>query len=203
MAKIETVEALRSLYKPVSERAGAKDLQALDFYCRQFIDLSPFLLLATHNADNEVDISPRGDGPGFVLMPDDRTLLIPDRPGNNRLESLANIISNPTVSVIFLVPGIDETLRVRGTAEILHDETLRARFEIKGRLPVTVIRITIDTAFYHCAKALMRSRLWDPKAQVERSVMPSLGKILKDQLNLAVEAETQDEMVERYKETMY
>lgn len=203
MARIDSEAALRGLYKPVSERAAIKDLKRLDRYCRQFIELSPFLLLATHNQANEVDISPRGDGPGFVDMPDDGTLLIPDRPGNNRLESLANIISNPTVSVIFLVPGIDETLRVRGHAEIRDDADLKGRFEIAGRLPTTVIKISIDTVFYHCAKALMRSRLWDPEAQVERSVMPSLGKILKEQLNLKVEAETQDEMVERYKETLY
>jgi len=203
MAKIETVEALRGIYKPVHERARQKEIPALDKHCRRFIELSPFLVLATHNADGLVDISPRGDAPGFVSVPDDRTLLIPDRPGNNRLDSLQNIIENPTVSVIFLVPGVDETLRIRGTAEIRDDEDLRAGFEVRNRLPATVIRISVGTAFLHCAKALMRSRLWDPAAQVDRSVLPSLGQMIKDQVGIDVPVESQEEMVARYRETLY
>ncbi|WP_420404315.1 pyridoxamine 5'-phosphate oxidase family protein [Nisaea sp.] len=203
MAKIETVEALRALYKPVHERARQKEIPALDKHCRRFIELSPFLLLATHNAEGVVDISPRGDGPGFVSMLDDKTLLIPDRPGNNRLDSLRNILENPTVSAIFLVPGMDETLRIRGRAEVRDDDDLRAGFEVRGRLPATVIRIAIDTAFLHCAKALMRSRLWHPSAQIERSELPSLGQMIKDQVGIDMSAESQEQMVARYKETLY
>ncbi|WP_193179362.1 pyridoxamine 5'-phosphate oxidase family protein [Nisaea sediminum] len=203
MAKIETVEALRAIYKPVHERARQKEIPVLDKHCRRFIELSPFLLLATHNAEGVVDISPRGDGPGFVAMPDDSTLLIPDRPGNNRLDSLQNILENPTVSVIFLVPGVDETLRIRGRAEVRDDEDLRAGFEVQKRLPATVIRIAIDTAFLHCAKALMRSRLWDPATVNDRSVLPSLGQMIKDQIGIDMPVETQAEMVARYKETLY
>ncbi|MBO6559529.1 MAG: pyridoxamine 5'-phosphate oxidase family protein [Nisaea sp.] len=203
MAKIETVEALRAIYKPVHERARQKEIPVLDQHCRRFIELSPFLLLATHNADGVVDISPRGDGPGFVAMPDDKTLLIPDRPGNNRLDSLQNILENPTVSVIFLVPGVDETLRIRGRAEVRDDEELRTGFEVQKRLPATVIRIAIDTAFLHCAKALMRSRLWDPAAVNDRSVLPSLGQMIKDQIGIDMPVESQEEMVARYKEALY
>ncbi|UUX50863.1 pyridoxamine 5'-phosphate oxidase family protein [Nisaea acidiphila] len=203
MAKIETVEALRAIYKPAAGRAVEKELSALDPHCKRFIELSPFLLLATHNADGVVDITPRGDGPGFVAVPDGKTIVIPDRPGNNRLDSLTNILSNPTCSVIFMIPGVDETLRIRGTAEIRDDADLLAGFEVKGRLPATVLRISVDLAFLHCAKALMRSRLWNPDAQIERSTLPTLGQMIKDQLNLNVEVESQEEMVARYKEALY
>lgn len=203
MAKIETADQLRALYKPVLERARLKEIGALDRHCRHFIELSPFMLLATQNGQGLTDISPRGDAPGFVQVEDDRTVLIPDRPGNNRLDSLTNIIADPSVSLIFLIPGVDETLRIRGTAEIRDDEELRARFPVQGRLPATVIRVTVASTFLHCAKALMRSRLWDPAIQVERSVLPSLGQILKEQIGLAGEAENQEQMVVRYKQTMY
>lgn len=203
MAKIETIETLREIYRPAAGRAVEKELSALDPHCKRFIELSPFLLLATHNAEGVVDITPRGDEPGFVAVPDSNTIIIPDRPGNNRLDSLTNILSDPTCSVIFLIPGVDETLRIRGRAEIRDDADLLAKFEVKKRLPATVLKITVDLAFLHCAKALMRSRLWDPEAQIERSTLPTLGKMIMDQLGLKDDGESQEQMVKRYKEALY
>jgi PPOX class probable FMN-dependent enzyme len=202
MASIDTHAALRDLYGPAGERSLLKQLPQLDRHCRRFIELSPFLLLATSGADGLCDVTPRGDVPGFVSCPDDRTLLIPDRPGNNRLDSLLNIIDRPGVGLLFLVPGIDETLRVNGVAEIRDDDDLRAPFVVDGKLPKTVLKVTVREAYLHCAKAFMRSHLWDANAQVPRDVLPSLGQILKDQINWAT-AETQDEMLDRYRQTLY
>ena len=142
-------------------------------------------------------------GAGKPSPKDGNTIIIPDRPGNNRLDSLTNILSNPTCSVIFLIPGVDETLRIRGTAEIRDDADLLAGFEVKKRLPATVLKINVQLAFLHCAKALMRSRLWDPEAQIERSTLPTLGKMIMDQIGIDGEVESQEQMVERYKEALY
>lgn len=202
MARIESSDALQGLYGPAGERSRLKQLPRLDRHCRRFIELSPFVLLATSGADGLSDVTPRGDQPGFVLVPDDETLLIPDRPGNNRLDSLLNIIDRPGVGLLFLIPGIDETLRVNGIGEIRDDEDLRARFAVDGKVPKTVLKITVREAYLHCAKAFMRSKLWDAGAQVPRDMLPSMGQMLKDQLDWAT-AETQDEMVARYRQTLY
>lgn len=199
---VTTIEALRGLYGPVGERSARKQLPALDVHCRRFIELSPFVLLATSGADGLCDVTPRGDAPGFVGIEDGRTLLLPDRPGNNRLDSLANILDRPGVGLLFLVPGVDETLRVNGLATIEDDPDLLDRFAVDGRLPRTVLRIAVREAYLHCGKAFMRSGLWDPKARVARDSLPSLGEMLRDQLGGAT-AESQTEMVERYRKTLY
>lgn len=200
--KIDSPEALRALYGAPGERSARKQLAALDAHCRRFVALSPFVLLATSGADGLCDVTPRGDAPGFVAVADDRTLLMPDRPGNNRLDSLMNILDRPGVGLLFVIPGVDETLRVNGTAEILVDPALLQRFAADGRAPKTVLRIEVREAYLHCAKAFMRSRLWDPAAQVDRSSLPSMGQMLKDQLNLE-HGESQAEMIERYRATLY
>lgn len=200
--KIDSPEALRALYGAPGERSARKQLAALDPHCRRFVALSPFVLLATSGADGLCDVTPRGDAPGFVAVADDRTLLMPDRPGNNRLDSLMNILDRPGVGLLFVIPGVDETLRVNGTAEILVDPALLQRFAADGRAPKTVLRIEVREAYLHCAKAFMRSRLWDPAAQVDRSSLPSMGQMLKDQLNLE-HGESQAEMIERYRATLY
>jgi PPOX class probable FMN-dependent enzyme len=179
-----------------------KQLDRLDPHCLRFIALSPFVLLSTTGANGLGDVTPRGDRPGFVVAPDDRTLLLPDRPGNNRLDSLQNILDNPGVGLLFLVPGVDETLRVNGRAEIHEDPELLAQFAVDGRLPKTVLRIAVAEAYLHCAKALMRSSLWDPAARIERSSLPSMGQMMKDQIGVTT-AETQAEMVDRYRQTLY
>lgn len=202
MARIDTHETLRALYGPAGERSRLKQMPRLDRHCRRFIELSPFVLLATSGADGLSDVTPRGDQPGFVIAPDDETLLIPDRPGNNRLDSLLNILDRPGVGLLFLIPGVDETLRVNGAAEIRDDEDLRAQFIVDGKMPKTVLKVAIREAYLHCAKAFMRSKLWDASAQISRETLPSMGQMLKDQLNWAT-AETQDEMLVRYRQTLY
>ena len=203
MARIDSLAALRAVYKPATDRSVAKVLPGIDGHCRRFIALSPFLLLATGGPDGTSDVSPRGDAPGFVTVADDTTLLLPDRPGNNRLDSLENIIARPGVGLLFLVPGVDETLRVNGTAEILTDDDLRAGFAVGGKLPLSVIRIRVQEAYLHCAKALMRSRLWSPEAQVERAVLPTMGEMLQDHTSGVFKAESQEEMLKRYREVLY
>ncbi|MEW6254475.1 MAG: pyridoxamine 5'-phosphate oxidase family protein [Pseudomonadota bacterium] len=203
MSRIETLAELRAVYKPANARSVAKVIPALDIHCRRFIALSPFLLLATGGADGTSDVSPRGDAPGFVAVEDDTTLLLPDRPGNNRLDSLENIIARPGVGLLFLIPGVDETLRVNGTAEIHTDPALTARFEVSGKRPLSVIRIKVREAYLHCAKALMRSALWSQEAQVPRSALPTMGEMLQDHTEGAFAAESQEAMLRRYREVLY
>lgn len=202
MPVISSADRLRDLYGPARERSLRKQLPRLDRHCRRFVELSPFVLIATQGTDGLGDVTPRGDAPGFVAIEDDSTLLLPDRPGNNRLDTLLNLLDRPGIGLLFLVPGVDETLRVNGTAEIRDDEALCGRFAVDGRLPKTVIRVSVREAYLHCAKALMRSRLWDPAAHVDRASLPSMGEMLKEQLGLAT-GETQDEMLERYRATLY
>lgn len=204
MAKITSRESLRALYPQPTERVIRKQLDRLDAYCRRFIGLAPFAVVATGGDAGLADASPRGGAPGFAVIEDDATLLLPDWPGNNRLDTLGNIVEDPRVGIMFMVPGIDEVLRVNGTAEVLDDEDLRARFTEAGkRPPRTVIRVHVREAYLHCAKAIMRARLWDPGAQIDRSVFPSVGQMIKEQTGMTNRAETQEEMLVRYKETLY
>ncbi len=179
---ITSESELRMVYGEPSERSQQKVLDRLDRHCRRFIALSPFCVLSTAGADGRAEVSPRGDVPGFVAVADERTLLIPDRPGNNRTDSLRNVVAQPHVGLLFLVPGMNETLRVSGTAEIVTDADVLEPLSMKGRPPVSVLRVTVERAFLHCAKALIRARLWDPAAQVERSNLPTYGQMLADQI---------------------
>ena len=200
---ITTVDALYSVYKQPAERAVQKELPKLDTHCRSFIALSPFLVLSTDGGDGTADASPRGDAPGFVSVLDDNTLAIPDRPGNNRLDSLINILRNPAVGMIFLVPGINETLRINGTATISVDPDLMEAHAAQGKLPRSVLLVEVTSAYMHCAKALIRSKLWDPETQVERSVFPTLGQVLADQI-AGMDAEQSDAYLKiAYKENLY
>ena len=160
MAKIETVEELRQIYTSPKERALKKELNRLDRHCRRFIELSPFLVLSSYGKNGLCDASPRGEAPGFVHIFDEKTLLLPDRPGNNRLDSLSNILINSAVGLIFFIPGVEEVLRINGRAEIRNDPELLERFRIRAKLPATVLRIEVEEAYLHCAKAIMRSELW-------------------------------------------
>jgi uncharacterized protein len=198
MTDIRSVEALRSLYREPSERAVRKQLDRLDAHCRRFVSLSPFLVIASADADGRVDASPRGGDPGFVKVFDDRTVLIPDSPGNNRLDSLQNLISRPGVGLLFMVPGVDETLRINGRATLRTDEALIGLCANERRRAPLVIAVEVKEAYLHCAKALMRSKLWNSDAQQDRSVLPSMGQMLKDQIGLAGEPESNDAMRARY-----
>lgn len=200
---IESADELRRLYGEPGERARRKALKRLDRHCRRFIELSPFLVIGTADADGSADCSPRGDAPGFVQVLDDETLLIPDRPGNNRVDTMSNIVANPNVALIFFVPGINETLRVNGRARIVADEAVLGPMAVNGKAPKTGIFVTVDQVFLHCAKALIRSRLWNPETQVERSAYPSLGRILADQIDGVEAAEAESGIERGYRENLY
>jgi len=180
MQTVTDVSELRALYGQPMGLAVKKTLRRLDRHCREFIRLSPFLLVSTQGPDG-ADISPRGDPSGFVSVEDDSTILIPDRPGNNRVDTLENILRNPRVGIIFLVPGLTESLRINGVAEIVVGPEL-GRLAHRGRVPKTAIRVRIEEVFFHCAKALIRSKLWDSESRVPRESLPPLGVILADQI---------------------
>ena len=199
MARVNSVEDLRTLYAEPKERSLRKQLDRLDVHCRRFIELAPLVVLASVDSVGRVDASPRGGDPGFVKVEDERTLLLPDRPGNNRLDSLANVVERPQVGLLFFLPGVDEMLRVNGQAEIRTDPDLLERFATNGRSPRTILAVHVDEAYLHCAKALMRSRLWDPDAQVERAGLPTMGEMLRDQIGTDIPLETQQEMLARYR----
>ena len=196
---IDSKEKLRSAYPPAKERSLKKQLTQLDKHCLRFIGLSPFVVLSSGTLDGGFDASPRGGEPGFVRAPDARTLLIPDAPGNNRLDTLENIIANGRLGLLFLVPGVDETLRVNGSARLEDDLALIDHFKNEKRIPKLVIAVTVEDAYLHCAKALMRSRLWNAHLHVERSVLPTMGQMLNDQMGVRAPVETQEQMVERYR----
>jgi PPOX class probable FMN-dependent enzyme len=178
---------LRALFGEVDGGAARKSIPFLDRHCRHFIGLSPFLCLGTFGANGRADVSPRGDQPGFVQVLGDSTLAIPDRPGNNRLDSLTNIIGNPQVGLIFLIPGFEDTLRVNGKATLTRDPALLRGMAVNNREPKVAIKVAVEEAFLHCAKAFKRSRLWNPAAQIDRKTMPSLVRMIMEQI---AEAET-------------
>jgi uncharacterized protein len=181
MTRINDATALRSLYGTVSPLAQRKVLAHLDHHCRAFIALSPFLVLATSDGAGGADASPRGDAPGFVAVLDDTSLLLPDRPGNNRVDSYGNVIASPGVGLIFFVPGIDETLRVNGCAHVVNDAALLTNLVANGKVPKAGLLIEIEEAFFHCGKALKRAQLWNAGNHVERTSFPSLGRIIAEQ----------------------
>ena len=205
---ITQLDELRALFPPVHDIAVAKVMDRLDAHARDFVARAPFLCIATQAADGTADVSPRGDPPGFVHVADDGTLLIPDRPGNNRLDTLTNILANPSVGLIFMVPGFDDTLRVNGRARITADPDALAAMAFEGRAPRVVIVVEVAEAFLHCAKAFRRSRLWDPDARQDRRAMPSLVSMIRDQTGDDArtpeqEARDADDLEQEYRRTMY
>ena len=201
--KISTERELRALFSDPHPLAARKCRPALDRHCRDFIARSPFLCLGTQNADGTGDVSPRGDVPGFVRVIDDSTLAIPDRPGNNRLDSLSNILSNPAVGLLFIVPGFDDTLRVNGLATLNRSPDLLATMAVKDKRPKLAIIVRVSEAFMHCAKAFRRSGLWDPAARQDRSEMPSLARIILDQTTGAPEQDGDMKKIDREIEAEY
>ncbi len=180
MSIIGTPDELRDCYSQPLDRSLRKSLPALDAHMRQFVSLSPFVCLGTSGSGG-ADVTPRGDSPGFVHVHDDRTLLIPDWPGNNRLDSLTNVVANPNVGLLFFIPGVNETLRINGTAEITTEPGLVERWTVNGKHPRSVMRVTVREAYLHCAKALMRSKLWEDDYRIERTELPTYAQMLKDQ----------------------
>jgi PPOX class probable FMN-dependent enzyme len=196
---IETQETLRAIYAQPKARSLAKQLDRLDKHCRHFISLAPFLVIATSGKDGRIDASPRGGAPGFVRVVDDQTVQLPDALGNNRLDSYTNIVQTGKAALIFFIPGMDETLRVNGNAKLRDDAELLRQFPHERRAPRLVVEISVEEAFLHCAKALMRSKLWAADYRIERTAFPSLGQMIKDQSGLPDPVETQEEAVLRYK----
>jgi len=198
MDGIGDLESLRAHFGAMATMVARKVMPRLDRHSRAFIALSPFLVLATADGNGGVDASPRGDAPGFVAMRDDTTLVIPDRPGNRRVDSFSNIIRQPGIGLIFFVPGFDETLRVNGTGRIVTDAALLTPLEAQGKVPVTGVLVSITEVFFHCWKALIRSKLWDPSRHVARDSLPSLVRIIAEQT-----AVMSAESAERYVATSY
>jgi uncharacterized protein len=170
---------------PADARAVLKDRPTLDRHSRTFIQLSPLVLLATADADGRCDVSPKGDAPGFVHVLDDRRLVIPDRPGNRRLDGMQNLLSNPRVGLLFLVPGRDDTLRVNGRASITQDPEILARCAAQGRTPALAIGVEVEQCYFHCAKAFLRSHLWTPDRWPAPDALPSYACMLFDQVRPA------------------
>ena len=200
-------EELRAKFGEVSHLASAKSRPALDKYSRQFIGLSPFLVISTADANGRADLSPRGDPPGFVAVIDDRTILIPDRPGNNRLDTMANIVANPNVGLLFFVPGFEDTLRLNGRARITDDAALLAACTVNGKQPVVGILVSVEEVFLHCAKALKRSKLWGEDYRQDRAQMPSIARIILEQTCTPVAepeaARIDAEVEEEYRSALY
>ena len=171
--------ALRGHHHAPLSRATGKVLNHVDQHCRAILELSPFCVMATQG-EGGADVTPRGDPPGFVRILDSRTLLLPDRVGNNRLDAMVNVLSNPRIGLLFLVPGMGETLRINGTARITDDQRVLADCAVKGRAPKVGLVIAVEEAFLHCPKALIRSKLWDASVQIDRDQLPSYAAMLMD-----------------------
>lgn len=200
--------ALRALFAPTHPIAVTKSLDHLDKHARAFVARAPFLCIGTQSNLDTADVSQRGDPCGFVQVLDDKTLLIPDRPGNNRLDTLSNIIANPVVGLLFIIPGFDDTLRINGMAQITRDPALLAKLAVNDRAPTVAIVVTVREVFLHCAKAFRRSKLWDPAARQDRSAMPSLVTMILDQTAVAptdpAEIRQNDAALEQdYQSSMY
>lgn len=203
MDTVTNPTTLRALYGETSYLAQRKVLSHLDRHARAFIALSPLVVLATANAAGQADASPRGDAPGFVRVLDETSLLLPDRPGNNRLDSFANVLATPGVGLLFFVPGIDETLRVNGTARLTTEQYLLVPCAVGGKLPRAGLLITVAEVFFHCGKALKRARFWDPSRHQPRQSFPSLGRVIAEQTGACGVDEAEERVIESYRDHMY
>lgn len=201
---IDSLAKLRAVYRPPRARSGLKVLDHLDVHCRNFLALSPLCVISSSRADGRADASPRGDLPGSLAhVLDDKTLLLPDRPGNRQLDTLTNLVERPYVGLVFFVPGWNETLRINGRVEIVTEREFLAPLAIRGKLPILVLKVTVEQAYLHCAKALIRARIWEPEARVERSRFPTYGQVLADQIAGADAAEIDADSAESARTDLY
>jgi PPOX class probable FMN-dependent enzyme len=194
---ITSEEQLREVIGHPSHRVSQKTLLALDKHCRAFIAKSPFLLIASSDAQGNMDISPKGDPPGFVQVLDDKTLAIPDRPGNNRVDTFTNILQHPKVGLFFIIPGKRETLRVSGTAVIVRDNGLRESIAIRHKVPDFALVIHVEEAFFHCSKCMVRSKIWQPEDWQALDGLPSLAETMVDAGQLEDSVEEMQALVEQ------
>ncbi len=196
--KIQTTDQLRALYKAPSERAVLKELTYVDPHIQRFISLSPFLVICSGDQHHQMDCSPRGGDAGFVKVLNEKTIIIPDSPGNNRLDTLTNIIATSQIGLLFFVPGIDEVVRLNGKATLQTDADLLMHFDGMKNKPHLVIQVLVEAAYMHCPKALMRSKLWSIESQQSVEAMPTLGEIIRDQTKTEGPLESREEMLKRY-----
>ncbi|CCN34288.1 Phosphohydrolase (MutT/nudix family protein) [Vibrio nigripulchritudo SO65] len=202
MSEIKTIDQLEEIYSKPNARAKNKVLAFLDSHAITLINSSHFAILSTSDSQGFTDLSPKGGAPGFIKVVDKSTLLIPDSSGNNRLDSLKNIIGNPRVGLLLMVNGVDEVVRVKGTASIHTDPDLLSACPDGNKPPKVVIKVAVESMYFHCAKAVMRGKLWSDDYKVDRSILPSLAEILKEQQNLKDAAINQEEMVRYYESTL-
>lgn len=200
---IRDIAGLRAVYGEPSDRARPKQLDRLDQHARHFISLSPFCVVATASADGMVDASPKGDAPGFVQVANDRTLLFPDRPGNNRVDGHTNLMSNPGIGLLFFIPGLRETLRVNGTAELITDPARLADLSAQGKPPKVALVVSVREVYMHCGKAMIRSKIWDPASQIAPDAFPSLGQVLADQIDGVDPVQADRDTEQAYREKLY
>src|ERR1700678_3796217 len=206
--EVQTIDSepqLRGLYQEPMELAVLKQLDRLDVHCRNFLAHSPFAVIGSTRPGRGTDVSPRGDAPGFARVLDANTIAIPDRPGNNRLDTLSNIVTDAEVGLLFFIPGIDETLRINGTARLSREPALLAAAAVNGREPRLIILVTVKEAFLHCGKALKRSKLWHDDYRIDKKAFPSLGRMIVEQTKpFNVTVEQADEVVEEgYRNKLY
>jgi PPOX class probable FMN-dependent enzyme len=188
---------LRQIYRPAAGGAVAKVIAALDDHCRSFLAKSPFFVLSTADGDGRCDGSPKGGHPGFVAMLDEHHVAWADYSGNNRLDSFENVVDNPRVALLFLIPGLNETLRINGVADLSTDDRLRERFAVDGRPARVVVVVTVEEAYVHCAKALHRGGLWSPDTWIDSDERPNAAAIIKDHAAIDVPAEVIEEALAR------
>jgi len=201
--RVRDAAILAALYGEPGDTSIRKEVSFLHPHYRAIVEAAPFAVLATCGAGG-LDASPRGDAPGFVTVQDERTLLLPDRRGNNRIDSLRNVIEDPRVALLFMVPGVNETLRVNGRAHVSIEPALLARFAVEDKLPRSVLVIAIETVYFQCSRALVRSRLWDAASQTPRSSLPSAGTILSALTQTQIDGAAYDrDLPERLKTTLY
>jgi len=201
---IEDIGEIREIYGEPMERAVKKQLPRLEKHSRAFIALSPFVVIASGDPSGRCDASPKGDAPGFIKVLDDETLLIPDRLGNNRVDTISNLLEAPGIGLLFFVPGLRETLRVNGRARITTDPVLLESCAVNGKVPRSAILVTAEEVYFHCGKALIRSDLWNPDKRVKQSDFPSLGRIIAEQINASVDmAEAERATEESYRTRLY
>ena len=200
---ITTTEALEQLYGAVARPSILKEVDHIHAAYRPFIEAATFVILASAG-EGGLDASPRGDQAGFVHIEDSKTLYLPDRRGNNRIDTLRNIVQDPRVALLFMVPGVGETLRVNGTAQISVQPELLSRFAVNGQLPRTVLRINVTSVYFQCSRAVIRAGLWDASRHVERSALPSPGQILKAVSAAEIDGEAYDKALpKRIADTLY
>jgi PPOX class probable FMN-dependent enzyme len=200
---VTSLDQLREVIPAPHENAWKKTVVTLDEHCRNFIARSPFVFLATSNAAGDCDVSPKGDVPGFVQVIDEHTLVVPDRPGNQRLDSLRNIIENPHAGLLFIIPGVEWTLRVNGRATIVRDEDVLERCAVNGKRPMLGLAVEVEEAFLHCPKCFLRSNVWDTSTWMPDEEQPSFAAILREQVKVDVPVEVVQKALDASNEKLY